>query len=310
MKVNRRDFLGQVSVAGLASALSPHRTKASEPEVKGPRVRIGASTYCYWHFRGERTPVESVLSRADAMGLDGVEILHVQMGEETPSYLNYLKRTAFRSGLDLYLLSTHQSFVSPDEGDRKRAIEHTNYCIDLANRLGIPSIRINSGRWGTIKSFDELMARGGEEPPLPGYTDDDAFGWVIGSIEKCIPRAAESGVTLLIENHWGLTRKPEGVLRIWEAFRSPTLGILMDTGNFLEDPYDELEKLAPYTALVQAKTYYGGGEWYTLDLDYPRIASILRKVNFSGWVSLEFEGKEDPNIAVPKSIALLREAFS
>lgn len=310
MKVNRRGFLGQASVAGLATALSPGRSMPSDPQVIGPRVRIGASTYCYWHFRGERTPIESVLSRADALGLDGVEILHVQMGEESPAYLNYLKRTAFRMGLDLYLLSTHQSFVSPDEGERQRAIEHTNYCIDLADRLGIPSIRINSGRWGTIKSFDELMARRGEEPPLPGYTDDDAFGWVIGSIEKCIPRAAECGVTLLIENHWGLTRKPEGVLRIWEAFRSPTLGILMDTGNFLEDPYDELEKLAPYTALVQAKTYYGGGEWYTLDLDYPRIAAILRKANFSGWVSLEFEGKEDPNTAVPKSIAMLREAFA
>ena len=29
---------------------------------------------------------------------------------------------------------------------------------------------------------------------------------------------------------------------------------------------------------VQAKTYYGGGTWYTLDLDYNRIASILKKV--------------------------------
>ena len=310
MKVNRRGFLGQISGAALATAFALDRPKATEPAFTGPRVRIGASTYCYWHFRGERTPVESVLSRAGALGLDGVEILHVQMGEESPAYLNYLKRTAFRLGLDLYLLSTHQSFVSPDPAERNRAIEHTNYCIDLANRLGIPSIRINSGRWGTVKSFDELMARRGEEPPLPGYTDDDAFEWVIASIEKCVRRAEESGVTLLIENHWGLTRKPEGVLRIWEAFRSPTLGILMDTGNFLEDPYDELEKLAPYTALVQAKTYYGGGEWYTLDLDYPRIASILRKVNYSGWVSLEFEGKEDPNIAVPKSIAMLKEAFA
>ncbi|MBI1941271.1 MAG: twin-arginine translocation signal domain-containing protein, partial [Acidobacteria bacterium] len=69
MKVNRRGFLGQVSVAGLATAFGPDRSKASEPGFKGPRVRIGASTYCYWHFRGERTPVESVLSRADALGL-------------------------------------------------------------------------------------------------------------------------------------------------------------------------------------------------------------------------------------------------
>ena len=310
MKANRRDFLGKASVAGLAAAFAPHPARASEPAFKGPRVRIGASTYCYWHFRGERVPIESVISRADAMGLDGVEILHVQMSDESPAYLNFLKRTAFRLGLDLYLISTHQSFVSPDPEVRNRNVEHTNYCIDLANRLGIPSVRINSGRWGTTESFDELMKNGGDEPPLPGYTDDDAFDWVISSIEKCIRRAEESGVTLLIENHWGLTRKAEGVLRIWDAFRSPTLGILMDTGNFLEDPYDQLEKLAPYTALVQAKTYYGGGVWYTLDLDYPRIASILRKVNYSGWISLEFEGNEDPNIAVPKSIAMLKEAFA
>ena len=49
----------------------------------------------------------------------------------------------------------------------------------------------------------------------------------------------------------------------------------MDTGNFLEDPYDKLEQIAPKTVFVQAKTYYGGGEWYTLDLDYKRIAKIL-----------------------------------
>ena len=65
----------------------------------------------------------------------------------------------------------------------------------------------------------------------------------------------------------------------------------MDTGNFLEDPYDKLEMIAPHTTFVQAKTYFGGGEWYTLDLDYKRIASILSKVNYNGYVSIEFEGK-------------------
>jgi sugar phosphate isomerase/epimerase len=83
----------------------------------------------------------------------------------------------------------------------------------------------------------------------------------------------------------------------------------MDTGNFLENPYDKLEKIAPKTVYVQAKTYYGGGEWYTLDLDYKRIAQILAKVNYSGYVALEFEGKENPDTAVPKSIKMLREAF-
>jgi sugar phosphate isomerase/epimerase len=113
-----------------------------------------------------------------------------------------------------------------------------------------------------------------------------------------------------LENHWGLGRTPEGVLRIVDAINSPWLQITMDTGNFLEDPYDRLEKLAPKTALVQTKTYYGGGLWYTLDLDYDRIAKILRNHNYRGYLSLEFEGKEDPLKAVPKSLALLRKAFA
>jgi hypothetical protein len=60
---------------------------------------------------------------------------------------------------------------------------------------------------------------------------------------------------------------------------------------------------------VQAKTYYGGGEWYTLDLDYSRIAQILAVANYHGYVSLEYEGKEDANTAVPKSLEVLRRAF-
>jgi sugar phosphate isomerase/epimerase len=77
----------------------------------------------------------------------------------------------------------------------------------------------------------------------------------------------------------------------------------------MEEPYEKLKLIAPKTTFVQAKTYYGGGEWYTLDLDYKRIARILAEVNYTGYVSLEMEGKEDPNTAVPKSIAVLREAF-
>ena len=83
----------------------------------------------------------------------------------------------------------------------------------------------------------------------------------------------------------------------------------MDTGNFLEDPYEKLKMMAPKTVFVQAKTYFGGGEWYTLDLDYQRIAAILARVQYHGYVSLEFEGKENPDTGVPKSLALLKDAF-
>lgn len=272
-------------------------------------VKLGLSTYSYWHFRDPKVPIETVIDKASALGVAGVDVLHQQMESEERSYLQQLKRHAFTNGVDLICLSIHQNFVSPDPAVRQKNVDHTLRCIELAYQMGIPAIRLNSGRWGTIASFDELMDRRGDEPPLPGYEEADAFGWCIESIEKCLTRAAECGVLLCLENHWGLTRTPEGVIRVLDALPSPYLGALMDTGNFREELYERLEKMAPHTAFVQAKTYQGGGEWYTLDVDYDRVAQILAAVDYNGYVSLEFEGKADPDVAVPESIGRLRQAF-
>ena len=105
----------------------------------------------------------------------------------------------------------------------------------------------------------------------------------------------------------------EGVLRIVEAVKSPWLQVTLDTGNFLEDSYAQMDAMAAGAAgltLVQAKTYFGGGRWYKLDLDYGKIAAILRAHGYRGWISLEFEGNEDAQTGVPKSLALLRQHFS
>jgi sugar phosphate isomerase/epimerase len=319
--MNRRSFL--TTSAGLGAGLAiGTESLAAEPQLTkaahSKRIKLGIATYSYWHFTTEKVSVETVIDKAADIGVEGVDILHRQMdipereplSAEHRSYLQKLKRHAFRNGIDLVCLSIHQDFVDPDSDYRRRQIEHTHKCIEIAYELGIPCIRLNSGRWNTIESFDDLMQARGIEPVLPDCTEDDGFKWCIDSIEQCLPKAEQCGVLLALENHWGLSRTPDGLLRIVNAVSSPWLGALMDTGNFLENPYEKLKQIAPSTVYVQAKTYYGGGEWYTLDLDYQRIAGILADAGYSGYVSLEFEGKEAPDKAVPRSIAMLREAFN
>ncbi len=314
---SRRDFLAASIAAstGLLSALPV----ASAPAPARPKpVQLAISTYSYWHFRTAKVSIETVVEKTAALGLSGVDILHRQMDlpEKEPltpthrSYLQKLKRHAFRNGVSFVCLSIHQNFVNPSADYLRGQVEHTLKCIEIAAALGIPCIRLNSGRWNTIASFDDLMKARGEEPVLPGHTEDEGFKWCQDCIERCLPKAAECGVMLALENHWGLSRTPAGLLRLVNGINSPWLGALMDTGNFLEDPYDKLAAIAPKTVFVQAKTYFGGGEWYTLDLDYPRIAKILADANYTGWVSLEMEGKEPADTAVPKSIEVLRKAFS
>ena len=313
MNTSRRSFLTKLPVAlGLGSGaflLAPGATHA-ESSLPIPRIKLSISSYSYWHFKEEKFQIEKVIEEAARLGVEGIDILHRQMESEDNAYLQKLKRHAFLNGIALTCLSIHQSFITPDKEQLKKEIDHTLRCIELAAKMGIPCLRLNSGRWNTIKSFDELMKNRGVEPILPGYTEDDGFNWCIESIRKCLPKAEEYGVLLALENHWGLCSTPQGMLRIKKAIDSPWLGLLMDTGNFLEDPYAKLEMIAPYTSFVQAKTYYGGGEWYSLELDYNRIVTILRKVNYQGYISLEFEGKENAASGVPKSIDMLRKALS
>jgi L-ribulose-5-phosphate 3-epimerase len=314
--IKRRTFLScsvaATAALGLGSLSSNSQTFAGQGSAESHRPNpIALSTYSFWRFKeGLKLPIETCIDETARMGFDGVDILLIQMEREDNSYLQKIKRHALINGLDLCCMSTHQGYVYPDKDRRQKNVDLTIKQIEIAYRLGVPIVRINTGRWGTTKSFDDLMANRGIEPILPGYTEEDGFKWVIDSIEKCLPKAEEFGVILGLENHWGLARTPEGLLRIVNAIDSPWLQVLLDTGNFLEDPYDKLEICAPQTVFMQAKTYYGGGLWYSLDLDYPRIARIMRKHNFNGYVSLEFEGNEDYKTAIPKSLSLLRKAFS
>ncbi len=307
-KMNRRHFIsaGALAAAGL-SAQACATADTSTPQKSTNRFAL--ATYSIWRFKdGLKKQMDECIDLAAEWGFDGLDLLHIQMDRTDDAYVQALKRRALINGVDLCGLSIHQGFVTPDAEKRRQNIDHTIDMIEMAYKLGIPCLRLNTGRWGVI-SFNELMANRGIEPTIDGYSEDDAFPWVIDAIEKILPTAEKCGVLLALENHWGLARTPEGMLRIHKAVNSPWLELLMDTGNFLEDPYEKLEMIAPHTAFVQAKTYYGGGTYYTIELDYDRIAAILKNVNYRGYISLEFEGEEDYQTAIPKSLAMLKTAF-
>jgi len=306
--LSRRAFLTASAAAiGATTAIANTTyTRASGARKGNP---IAVSTYSYWQFSGPAVPIEKCIESAAKMGFDALDILERQFTQTEDDYLMGLKRQALQAGIALCCLSTHQGFLNPDAERRQSSIDSTIRSVELAYKLGIPVIRVNTGTWGTSRNFNDLMANRGIEPPREGYTEEDGFGWVVESFEKVLPTAEKCGVVLGLENHWGLGRTPEGLLRIVETIDSPWFQALLDTGNFLEDPYTKLDQVMPKTVFIQAKTYFGGGLWYTLDLDYDKIGEILRQHNYRGYVSLEFEGKEPAETAVPKSLELLRRTL-
>src|SRR5437016_6451366 len=152
MKLQRRTFLASAALTASAAAvglrLDPGH--AAEPAKKG--VKLGVSTYSYWHFRPPKVSIATVIEKSAEIGVSGVDILHRQMDieEKAPfnaagrAYCNKLKRLAFANGIDLICLSTHQNFVSPKPEVISENVEHTRKCIEIAHQLGVPCIRIRS----------------------------------------------------------------------------------------------------------------------------------------------------------------------
>ena len=315
MATSRRGFLGMAGLAALAGF---------EPG-GGPRTRrrrhrrsgggqSASSTYSFWQFRGERLGMLACLDKAAAMGFDGVELLHIQMADESPKSVNEIKKRAHSLGLALMGFSTHQGFVYPERGPP--ADERPEDAV--SDRAGRQPRHPDDADQHRSMGDGQVVRRlhgpeGDRARPSRGTPRNKRSAGAIGAIEKLLPTAEASGVVLGPGESLG--PGPDGrrgSLRIVEAIKSPWLQMTLDTGNFLENSYSQMEQMASSSvpiALVQAKTYYGGGRWYALDLDYARIAKILEEHQYKGWISLEFEGNDDAEVGVPKSLAMLKEHF-
>jgi len=279
-------------------------------------MRIGSSSYSFKRFdygRQEeiKTTLEEIIPLANNYGLDGLELLAVQFESESNEYIAKLKRLAVENSIDIYALSVHNNFVNPDKEKRESEVEKVKGWILVASKIGAPTMRLFGGRWGTVESFIELMAKNGKEPPLPGYSYEQGIDWDIECLKECVEFAKEYGILLAIENHWGLTYSVKGVLDIINGVNSDWLKVCLDCGNFRENTYEQIEELIPYTALVHAKTYWGGGIFYDFEInpDYVRIVKMLKQAGYKGYLSIEFEGKSKSEEGILASIQLLKQAI-
>ena len=84
---------------------------------------------------------------------------------------------------------------------------------------------------------------------------------------RCSPKPEECGVVLGLENHWGLGGLPKECCESSRRSGRPGWGSRSIPATSSNDPYEQMRKMLDSKvpiALVQAKTYLGGGRWYYL----------------------------------------------
>ncbi|HEV2128728.1 MAG TPA: sugar phosphate isomerase/epimerase family protein [Thermomicrobiales bacterium] len=282
-------------------------------------VKLAISSYSFHRFGGgpegdDARTIEQMTDGCADYGVSGLEVLmqHFERNDATsPNRLHELRQYAAIRGITPVTVAANNNPVQPDPGQREVELQKVRDAVDMAQAIGAPFVRAMGGRWHTTSSFQEMLEHGGEEPPAEGYTEDDGYDWAISALKEGAAYAGERGVTLVLENHWGLTGTAGGCVRIHDAVDSPWLKYVLDLGNFFRRPdqYAEMARFFGDLAVVHAKVYLGGGMLVEPEIDYERVAGMLEEIGYSGYISMEFEGKAHPDDGIPAGLEQLRSAF-
>jgi sugar phosphate isomerase/epimerase len=297
--LGRAALASAAAAGGLTGVFRTQAARAIEPvhrEVAEPKYKLTLAGYSYRSLLTGQKPectLEDFLKDCARFGLEGTEPTSYYFPQPvTNEYLCGLKALAFRLGLSISSTAVGNNFCQPPGEARDQQTASVKQWIDHAAVLGAPVIRIFSGSVGKEQ------------------TTEEARRLAVEAIEECCEYAGARGIFLGLENHGGLTSTADGMLEIVRAVKSPWFGVWMDTGNFHgDDVYGELEKIAPYTIHVQVKVVMSSPDRGREPADYQRLAKILGRVGYRGWICLEYEESEDPRVACPRHIAQLREAF-
>ncbi|MEO8270013.1 MAG: sugar phosphate isomerase/epimerase family protein [Aureliella sp.] len=294
--MKRRNFLkyGCLSTLACGSSVALNRSTGTAMEpIKRPQpsqLRLSLAAYSFRKYlqpNGDKPAEMDLFEFVDFChqnGLAGTELTSYYFPATVDdAYLLKLKRHCHLRGVSISGGAIRNDFCQADPVAVARDLEHTRQWIDHYAKLGAPAIRIFAGQPVAEEEPSKTLTRCAK---ICQIACDDA---------------AKQGVILALENHGGVTARPQGLIEIVEQVDSPAFGVNFDSGNFhsTDDPYAELEMIAPYAVNAQIKVEMQvKGETQPADLN--RIIQILRGVDYSGWVALEYESETDPFEAVPK----------
>lgn len=291
-------------------------------------MKLAVSMWSYFHsWRGGHFDLGQFIREAKKAGADGVELLDFfynepgkdRVEEFSPEYLApmraQIQEALEETGLPVPIFSVSNNFAKTDSALRDLALRKIQFGVDEAKRYGAEVVRVFAG-----DVSDEVKYR-------------QAYDWIIGGLTEASHYAHDNGVKLALENHGKLAGRGDDVCKIIEEVRdtagNDALGANPDTGNFMivnQPSHEAIKIVAPLAYMVHFKDFlkepagHEGFAYEALDgtryvgmavgegeVDLAACISALKEAGFDGWLSVEYEGEEDPMTAVPRSISNARK---
>ena len=236
---------------------------------------------------GQLTLVDWFRLCAEDLGLKAVELEDKHIGAPTPEHLAELREAADHHKLEIVNIAFMNDFGVADDAQRQEELLRTVAWMDISKQLRTRFLR-------TFAGWPE-GARAARWHPM------------IAALRAACGEAELLGVQLVMENHnhRGFVQTAADVLAILEAVGSPALGLLLDTGNYL-DGRASIERTARLAWHVHAKFTKVLPDGRDARVDHDTAIALLRGAGYKGCVSVEYEGDEPGMTAIPRALAYLR----
>jgi sugar phosphate isomerase/epimerase len=230
--------------------------------------------------------VDFIRIARERYGIGQVELCQVHFDSYKYRYLNSIKAALGRYNVRVINMPIDVGNISQvDAVQREADLQLIMKWIDAAAYLGIPAVRVNSGR--QPEGREDLQVTINSYRTLVSY----------GKMINC---------KILMENHGGISADPGNIAKIVQGVNSNWFRLLPDFGNFEPSVrYEGLQTMLPVAAIVHAKTsdFDAAGKHTAFDFDL--AMQLVARSGFQGPLSIEYEGAADEYEGIAKSRDLI-----
>ncbi len=233
----------------------------------------------------------AVVRAEDAIAQAGRDPAGARLSAQSDAYLDRVKAAADEAGLPFGCIAVDGAHIYEETAEQRahnRAV--ATRWLDVAERLGARQVRIDAGG--------------------PADMPDDVFSIIVDGYRDLVARAADKGLEVLIENHWGPSRLPENVIKILEAVDG--LGLLLDTNNWTEGrQHDGWVLGAPHARACHIKTFSFDAAGYEPSVDLAEAITLLQEAGYDGvWGIESCPTDGDEYAGVRQTIALIERVLN
>jgi len=286
-------------------------------------MKISVSSYSFNQYikKGLLDHV-SVVEKASQMGFKAIEFIDLpgENMEEQLEMAEKIKNKADELGMVINAYTVSANLYWESEEENKAEVERLKRQVDVAKVLGAKVMRHDScwilKKTGNGRSFDLMLPT------------------IAKNAREISDYAQLNGIKTCTENHGYIAQDSDRMERLFNAVNHDNYGLLVDVGNFAcadEDSCHAVSRLAPYAIYVHVKDFikYNDSSQTnkkgfatrgmnfleatavgTGDIPVKKCIQILKRAEYDGYVSIEYEGSDDCIEGIATGLKNLKEMIN